>query len=113
MPADPTLWASLPFKNPTAWKDFTGTLELYMRALAQRIHQTTGLSIRVLPLGEGGGSEWMAAVQAQFESAATALGIAAPGDLESYDLGRADQFASWTWTVSQEARRLRTAAGLP
>ena len=113
MPIDPSVFASVPFRNPTAWKDLTGTLELWFRALGQRIHQSTGQSIRVLPLGEGGGTEWLSGVQTQFESAATALGIAAPGDLESYDLSRAEQFASWTWTLSQEARRLGTAAALP
>ena len=110
---DPSVFASIPYRNKTAWIDFQGTLELWVRALAQRIFQQTGQTIRILPLGTGEGPDWLSAVQSQFESAATALGIAAPGDLESYDLSRADQFASWSWTVSQEARRLRTAAGLP
>lgn len=113
MPVDPTLWASVPFRNPTAFRDFAGTLELWTRALAQRIHQLTGASIVVLPLGDGGGAEWLSGVQTQFEEAATALGIAGPGDLESYDLSRAEDFASWTWVLSNEARRLRSAAGLP
>jgi hypothetical protein len=113
MPVDPAVWASVPFRNKTAWADFTGTLELWMRALAQRIFQSTGQSIVVLPLGDGGGPEWLSGVQTQFEDAAVALGIAAPGDLESYNLDQAGDFSSWTWQVSNEARRLRSAAGLP
>ena len=110
---DPTLFGGLPFGNKTAWIDFTGQLQLYHQSLALAIHQTTGVSVRVLPLGTGGDRNWLEAVQAQYEEEAAALGIAAPVDLRSYDLSRRDDFSSWTFLISQETRRLRIAAGLP
>jgi hypothetical protein len=109
---DPSLWASVPFNNPTAWEDFTGTLELWHRALSQAIFAKTGKTIGVRPIGNGGGGEWLSAVQAQYRDAAAALGLPAPPDLQSYDLKQATDFASWTWVVSQQSRTLRVQAGL-
>lgn len=109
---DPRLWASTPFNNQTAWTDFVGRLDLYHRALARRVFAATGKTYRVYPLGDGGGRAWLEAVQSTYRNAAVALGVQAPPDLESYDLKQAGDFASWTFIISQETRRLALAAGL-
>ena len=110
---DPTLFGGLPFGNKTAWIDFTGQLQLYHQSLALAIHQTTGISVRVLPLGTGGDENWLEAVQTQYEEEAAALGIAAPVDLRSYNLERREDFHAWSWLIAQETNRLRAAAGVP
>ena len=110
---DPSLFGGLPHGNRTAFLDFLGTLELYHHALALAIHQTTGRSVRVLPLGTGGDRNWLEALQAQYEEEAAALGIAAPVDLRSYSLDRREDFNSWTFLLAQETNRLRAAAGVP
>jgi hypothetical protein len=109
---DPALWASTPFRNPTAYLDLVGSVELWHRALAQQIFRTTGETVRVYPLGNGGGPEFLQAVQSQYVEMARALGVAPPGDLASYDLSRPDDWASWTWQLSQNTRVLQNAAGL-
>ena len=110
---DPSLWGGLPYNNRTAWIDFTGQLQIYHQVLAEAIHRATGVSVRTLPLGTGGDRNWLEALQAQYEEEATALAIAAPVDLRSYNLERREDFNSWTFLISQETRRLRIAAGLP
>ena len=109
---DPRLWGSVPFNNQNAWIDFTGTFYLWHRALAAKIAALTGVSYKTYPLGTGTGDDWLHAVQRQYQNAAAALGVAPPPDLESYDLAQSGDFASWTFIVSQESRRLALAAGL-
>jgi hypothetical protein len=99
------------FGNKTAWTDFCGTLDLYHRALSKAVFTATGKTVRTAPLGTPGGSEWLAALQAVYNSEGQALGIAIP-DLQSYDLRQAEDFASFTWTLSQITQSLRKAAGL-
>lgn len=110
---DPSLWSSIPPRNPSAWADFLGQFEIWHRALAQTIARTTGRSIYTFPMGDGGSSEWLSAVQRVYAEATAALGIAGPTDLQSYDLNNPTEFASWAWLVSLESRRVRLAAGLP
>lgn len=110
---DPNLFSHLPFRNTTAWKDFTGTLWLYwQQGLAPAIFGLTGTAIRLYPIGDGGGPQWQSAVQHQYEDGCAALGIAEPPDLASYDLSKEEEFASFTFLISQTTQRLRIAAGL-
>lgn len=109
---DARLFSSTPFDNRTAWLDFLGTHALFHRALADKVHALTGVAYRVYPLGNGGGAEWLGAVQKTYQNAARALGIGPPPDLESYDLRQPGDFASWCFIIGQESRRLALAAGL-
>jgi len=110
---DPVLFASIPHRNLTAWRDATGTLEMMHRAIAQAAFGLTGTAYRILPLGDGrGDAAWLQALQAQHEAAAQALSLTPPADLSSYDLREADHFASFTWVLSQDLIRLRDAAGV-
>ena len=110
---DPILLASVPHRNLTAFRDLTGTLEMMHRAIAQSAFGLTGTAYRVLPLGDGRGeASWLQALQQQHEAAALALGLQAPADLSSYDLTEPEQWASFTWILAQDLRRLRDAAGL-
>ena len=110
---DPALFSNVPFRNATAWTDFTGTLWLYLRALAEHVGRNQGVTIRVQPIGDGDGrSRWLQAVQETLVSASLALQIAPPNDLSSYDLSEPEQFASWTFLVSQQCSRMREAAGI-
>jgi hypothetical protein len=113
MSIDTRLWASTPFNNPTAWSDFVGTHFLWWQTMKDQIASITGVSVRLYPIGHGGGSAWLNAVQKTYESACNALGIAPPADLESYQLSDPGDFASWCFTISQESRRLALASGLP
>lgn len=110
---DPNLFSNIPFRNKTAWKDFTGTLLLYwQQGLAPAIYALTGTAIRLFPIGDGGGAQWSQAVQSQYEEGCQALGITAPPDLASYDLSKEEEFQSFTFLISQTTQRLRIAAGL-
>ena len=109
---DPKLWASTPFNNRTALFDLAGQLELWLRAVAQRIATTTGRAIRTPALGTPGGPSWLQAIQATYIEAHDALGIAPPPDLASYDLNDPADFASWAWLLSQTSQTLRLAAGI-
>jgi hypothetical protein len=110
---DPRLFSGLPFNNKTAWLDFLGVHDLYWKqGLIPAIQGITGNSFKTYPLGGGGGADWLSAVQQTYQNAALALGVSPPPDLQSYDLGQASDFASWTFIISQELRRLSLAAGL-
>lgn len=113
VPIDPTLWASTPYQQSTALVDFAGMLELWFRALADHVFLDFGSTFRVFPLGEPGQAEWLQAIQAQFTEAALAIGIPPPVDLASYDLRAEDDHLSFFFVLSQEARALRAASGLP
>ncbi len=105
---DTRLWSSTPFRNRNAFMDLTGQIELFHKALAQRIPRTYPLS----PIGSGRGSDWMNGLQDQCAAAATALGVAQPPDLQSYNLDDEGDFASWCFQVGQYHRLLAVAAGL-
>ncbi len=109
---DTRLWGSVPYNNQTAWLDFLGQFDLWHRALVQKVTALTGKPYRTYPLGNGGGHEWLHAVQQQYVNASAALGLAPPPDLESYDLNQAGDFASWTFIIGEASRSLALAAGL-
>lgn len=110
---DPSLWNNVPFKNRTAWKDFVGTHWLYwQQGLAPAIFDLTGITIRLYPIGDGGGSDWLQAVQQQYLAGSDALGLNPPPDLSSYDLSKEEEYASWTFLLAQTAQSLRIAAGV-
>jgi hypothetical protein len=58
---DPTMYASTPFRNPTALLDLGGSLFLYHAVLAETISRTTGVSVKLLPIGapNGGNKDWL------------------------------------------------------
>ena len=109
----PTLWASVPFRNPTAFSDLVGTVELWFHGLADAVFDLTGTAIRTPPLGAGGSRAWLLDLQAAFVEANAALATTPPGDLASYDLSDEADFTGWTFLLSQEGDRLRINAGLP
>lgn len=114
MPVDPTVWASLPFNNLTAFYDFTGTHWLWHLALQEHVERVQKVNYAVLPIGDGRGDpDWLAAVQRTYQNAATALNTAGPPDLQSYDLSKPDDFSSFCFLISTTALALRAAAGLP
>ena len=108
---DVSLWASIPFRNPTAWTDFLGEHALWHRALAETVFRLNGINYRTYPLGDGGGIEWMQAHQQEHIGANHALGLGSPADMED-DLSTAEAHASWCFIHSQEHRLLRSAAGI-
>lgn len=112
MAIDPALFASVPFNAPNAFADFSGTLALYHRALADHIFQRFGVQYRLFNIGDGrGDADWLHAVQGQYEAAATAIGLAGPPDLSSFDLSEPEDHASFFFVISNETRLLRNAAG--
>ena len=108
----PTMLSGTPFGSRTALLDFAGTLEIFMRGIADAAFQLTGESVRVSPIGVPGGAAWLQSIQSMCVSAADTLGIAPPPDLASYDLTSESDFTSWMYAISQEAERLRVAAGI-
>ncbi len=107
------LFASVPFRDQTAFRDFAGTFYLYHRALADTVFRTTGKQYAVLPIGDGRGEqEWMRAVQQTHQNASLALGIASPPDLTSFDLSKEADHTAWFFALSNDLERLRLSAGL-
>ncbi len=109
---DPHHWSHLPFGDQTAFLDFAGTHALFHRALDVKIRSLGGAPYNYLPIGDGGGSEWLLAVQQAHAGAAAALLIPEPPDLTSYDLSDPDEFTTWTYLLALDDIRLRQAAGL-
>lgn len=109
---DPSLWADVPFGNLTAWQDFLGYQSLWHRALADTVFALTGVTYRTVPLGDGGGPEWLEALSSECASAAAALGIAGPPDLASYDLADQREYESFMFVNAQVHKRLREGAGI-
>jgi len=110
---DPALFASTPFNNRTARADLFGTLYIYHVNLARVIFRLTGKTVRVPPFGNGSaGQEELQAIQQMYVEEAAALGVAPPSDLASFDLDDPNDWASWTFTISETTRALRNAAGL-
>ena len=107
------LLATVPPNNRTAFSDYAGILAFYHQALAEQIQRTTGVAVRLFPLGNGRGEPtWLDALTRQHRDEAVALGIAAPPDFTEFDVSDPAEFASLTWTVAQDLERLRLAAGL-
>jgi len=122
--------ASTPFRNVTALLDLQGHLEMFRRALTAKIFALTGKNYRDANLGDGSGifalgysptKKWAEAVptgdylqslQQTLGNACGALGITQPQDLSSFDLRDAGEFSSFVWVLSQELRRISTAAGI-
>lgn len=92
--------------------DFAGSHYLYHVALANAIFRNFTRQVRVLPIGNPDGPNWLQAIQSQLLSETTALGIAPPADVASFDLSRPEDHASFFWILSQELTRIRDAAGL-
>lgn len=107
------LLATVPHRNPTAFADWAGTLAFVHQALAAAIQRQTGVAVRLVPLGNGRGEyEWLDALTHQHRDEARALGIAAPPDFTEFSVRDPAEFASLTWTVSEDLERLRLGAGL-
>lgn len=108
---DPLSWSVLPFGDQTAWVDFLGSHALWFASVVQHVRQNLGgAPIALLPLGDGGGAEWMDADQLAHDSTSDSLGVPRGPDLRSYDLGEAAQFASWAFLHANDCVRLRQAA---
>jgi hypothetical protein len=110
----PSLLASTPFRNRTAFNDMVGILALYHAALAQTIARNTGTGVKLLPIGNanGGDAAWLDALTKQTQSETDALGIAGPGSYSEFDLRDPSEFASFTFIVAEDLERIRKAAGL-
>ncbi len=109
---DPHSWSHLPFGDQTAFVDFLGQHALFHRSLDHTIRLLGGTPYNYLPIGDGGGEDWLLAVQQAHEGAATALVIAPPPDLTAYDLTDVDQFTTWSYLLALDDVRLRQAAGI-
>jgi len=109
---DPHHWSHLPFGDKTAFTDFLGTHALFHAALDVAIRRLGGVPYNYPPIGDGGGSDWLLALQQAHDGAAASLFVPEPPDLTSYDLSDPDEFASWTYILALDDIRLRQAAGL-
>ena len=110
--------------------DMCGWLETYRRVLSAAVFAKTSKTYRDSNLGDGSGlfalgysptKKWNEAVptgdylnslQQTLGNACTALGITQPQDISSFDLRDSSEWASFTWVLSQELRRISTAAGI-
>lgn len=109
----PVLFAAVPFKNPTAFSDLVGTLELMLRNYADEVYALSGISVGVPPLGNNPGSKaWLLCLQRAYDELGEALGIGHGGDISSFDLKSDREWPGWTFSISQETERLRAAAGI-
>jgi hypothetical protein len=108
---DPRSWSVLAFGDETAWIDFLGAHALWHDQLDFHIRtRLFGAPISALPLGDGGTAEWAKAHQRRHDDECASLGISFGPDFESYDLTKADQFASWAFIHAQESARLARIA---
>ena len=103
----PRLFASTPFRSPTALLDMAGTIELYLRGLVEQ----AGLKVALLPLGTPGRQTWLDGLQQQFQAVGHALGVPT-SDIASFDLGEPADWASWTFAVATQLEVFRVAAGI-
>lgn len=111
---DPALLASTPFDNRTAYRDLIGQIALLHNALIPAIAALTGAAVKRMPIdANADAADLLQSIQAQHAAEAVALGIAAPPDLESFDLEDPADFASWTFVISNDLTRLKAAAGVP
>lgn len=111
---DPKLFAQVPHKNRTAYRDMIGALDLmHTQWIIPAIIAQTGKIPERFPFdADSDPEETLEAIQSQHASEAAALGIAPPPDLATYDLREASDWASWTFLVSQDLTRLRLAVGI-
>lgn len=107
---DVRIWAGTPFANRTALIDLQGQMEMFHRALASRIAQTYPLFNLGTPMTNQ--RQFMESLQSQCSSAARALGLPPPPDLQTYRLNEPQEFASWILQVSTFHRQLQLAGGL-
>lgn len=107
---DVRIWAATPYGNRTALLDLQGQIEVFHRDLAQ----TVAGSYPLINLGTPMESPkiFMEALQAQCSSAARALGLPPPPDLQTYKLEEPGDFASWILQVATFHRGLQLAGGL-
>lgn len=109
---DPRTWEVLPFGDETSFIDFLGHHELQHREFASVIRAAGKASYPLLPLGDGGGTEWHQAHQLVHEGETTSLGIASPTDFTAYDLDDPNDFATWTFLHAQQHVTIRTQLGI-
>jgi hypothetical protein len=110
---DPLIFGSTPHRSPTALQDFVGQVSLIHAALIPAIIRLTGVTPRRYPIDVSANPRDMLwAIQQQHISECRALGIAAPPDLESFDLREEGDFNSWTFILSGDLARIKTAAGV-
>jgi hypothetical protein len=110
---DPSLWGSVPFRNPTALLDFFGEHGLWHRAFSDAMFRFNGATYRTVPLGDGGTAVWLQAHQAEHQAMRTAAGLGTVPDLSSFDLGDRESFASFMFVHANEHRILRAVIGFP
>ena len=73
----------------------------------------TGLAPKRYPVDAGAKlPDLLQSIQAQHTSFAQTLSIAAPPDLQSFDLRDPTDFASWTFLLSGDLARIKAAAGV-
>lgn len=111
---DPLSWSVLTFGDETSLVDFYGSHALWHDELDGIIRQVLGgATITTLPLGDGLASQEQAlAHQQRHDDECDALLIERGPDFQSYDLTKADSFASFMFTHATECARLARAAGL-
>jgi hypothetical protein len=109
---DPILWASLPFRNRTAFLDFLGDHAIWHHVTADVIFRDTGTAYKTFPLG-GYGAGWHRAHQQEHQQIHLALGLAPPPDMENYSLAEEGPFTTWSYIHAQDHRLIRAAAGIP
>lgn len=109
----PDLLAGTPHKSGTAFLDLIGQVSLMHATLIEATIRTTGVVPRRVPFDAGEPQEHLLnAIQEQHVSLARALGLPPPGDLQSFDLTQAGDWASWTFLLAADLTRLRDAAGV-
>lgn len=109
---DPSLWADVPHKNPTARNDWGGTHALYHLVMADVLSRA-GMSYRTFPLGGGVGSPaWQHAHQQEHENANAAMGLSGPPQMTDVNFNSPEEFANFMFQHAQETNRQRKAAGI-
>ena len=91
-----------------------GSVYLYHAALAETIARTTGVSVKLLAIGDGkiGDPLYLDALTKQHASEAAALGLIGPPSFSDFQLTDPSEFASFTFSLAQDLQRLRVASGL-
>lgn len=107
------LLASTPFKSKTSFEDLIGTAVLAYGPMIDAAFRLTGRTAKRVPIdAHAAPTDLLQAIQAQHNSIAQALQIPLSPDLQSYDLSKADDFASWTFLLSGDLTRLKVASGI-
>ena len=100
----PLLWQSVPFADSDAWLDFLGVHEQWHIILAGQT------KTRRVPLDDL--RYQLGAHDLMHKDLASALGLASPVDLASYDLQDENAYQGWAFLHALDHQRLRLAAGL-